>query len=81
MDKHVARMMEKRDVYRVLVGKTEGQNDLEDLGVDGIIILKRIFKKRAGATWTRLIWLRIATGSCEYGTELTGSIKCGEFLH
>jgi len=33
--------MEKRDVvYRVLVGKTEGQNHLEDLGVDGRIMLK-----------------------------------------
>jgi hypothetical protein len=74
-------MVEKRDVYRILVGKTDGQNHLEDLGVDGIIILKRIFKKWAGATWTRLIWLSIATGSCECGRELPGSIKCWEFLH
>jgi hypothetical protein len=74
-------MVEKRDVYRVLVGKTEGQNHLKNLGVDGIIILKRIFKKWVGATLTRLIWLIIATGSCECGRELPGSIKCGEFLH
>ena len=40
MEKLVARMVEKRDVYRVLVGKTEGQNHLEDLGVDGRIILQ-----------------------------------------
>ena len=28
------------------------------------------------------IWLRIGTGGgpCEYGVELSGSIKCGEFL-
>ena len=27
-------------------------------------------------------WLRIGTGvdACEYGNELSGSIKCGEFL-
>jgi len=28
-------MGERRDVYRVLVGKPEGKNHLEELGVDG----------------------------------------------
>jgi hypothetical protein len=32
---HVARMGEERKVYRVLVGKPEGKNHLEDQGVDG----------------------------------------------
>jgi hypothetical protein len=32
---HVARMGEGRNVYRVLVGKTEGKNHLKDRGVDG----------------------------------------------
>ena len=36
---HVAPMGERRGVYRVLVGKSEGKNHLEDLGVDGKIIL------------------------------------------
>jgi hypothetical protein len=35
---------EKRDTYSVLVGKTEGRRYLEDLGVDGNIILKLVFK-------------------------------------
>jgi hypothetical protein len=32
--------------------------------------------------WTGLIWLRIETGGgiFESGNELSGSIKCGEFL-
>jgi hypothetical protein len=35
---------------------------LEDPGVDGTIILKRIFKKWDREAWTGLIWLRIGTG-------------------
>jgi hypothetical protein len=32
---HVARMGERRGVYRVLVGKPEGKGPLGDPGVDG----------------------------------------------
>jgi len=35
---HVERMGERRGLYRVLVGKTDGQNHVEDPGVDGTII-------------------------------------------
>ena len=42
---HVARMGESRGVYRVLVGKPEGRDHLEDPGVDGRIILRWIFRK------------------------------------
>jgi hypothetical protein len=34
---------DRRGVYRVLVGRPEGKSHLEDLGVDGKIILKWIF--------------------------------------
>jgi hypothetical protein len=37
---HVTRMGEKRNAYRVLVGKTEVKKPHEDTDVDGRIILK-----------------------------------------
>jgi hypothetical protein len=75
---HVTRMVERRDVYRVLVGKTEGKRplgrprhrwednikmDLQEVGCEG------------------MDWLRIGkvASSCECGNEPSGSIKCGEF--
>jgi hypothetical protein len=42
---HVARMGEGRSVFRVLVGKPEGNRPLGEPGVDGRIILRWIFKK------------------------------------
>jgi len=39
---HVARMGERRGVYRFLVGKLEGIRYLEDPGTDGRIILTLI---------------------------------------
>ena len=35
----------------------------KELGVNGRIILKRIFKEWYGEAWTGLIWLRMSTGS------------------
>ena len=42
-------------------GMLDGRNHLEDLGVDGWIILKLIYKTLDGEAWTRLIWLRTGT--------------------
>jgi len=55
-------MGERRGVYRVLVGKSEGKNHLEDPGVDGRIILRLIFRKWDVEVWTGSSWLRIGTG-------------------
>jgi hypothetical protein len=45
---HLARMGKRKDAYRVLMGKPKGRNHLKDPGVDGRIILKRIFKRLGG---------------------------------
>jgi hypothetical protein len=37
--------MRERSVFRVLLGKPEGNRPLEDPGVDGRIILRCIFRK------------------------------------
>jgi hypothetical protein len=58
----VARMGERKSVYRVLVGKSEGKNRLGDPGIDGRIVLGWIFRKWDMGVWTGLIWLRIGTG-------------------
>ena len=42
---------ERRGAYRALVGKAEGRNHLEVLGLHGRIILKWIFKKSNGRHW------------------------------
>jgi hypothetical protein len=59
---HVARMGERRDVYRVLEGNQRERNYLEDPGVDGRIIVRWIFSKWDLGVWTGLRWLRIGIG-------------------
>ena len=58
---HVARTGERRGVYRVLVGRSNGHH-LGDRGIDERIILKWIFRKWDVGALTGLIWLRIGTG-------------------
>jgi len=42
---HVARMGERRGVYRVVAGKPEGRDHWGDPGLEGRIILRLIFRK------------------------------------
>ena len=44
----IACIGEGRNAYRVLVGKPEGKNHLEDPGIDGAIILRLIYRKWMG---------------------------------
>jgi hypothetical protein len=55
-------MGDRKGKYRILVGRTDGKNRLEDPGVDGRIILKWIFRKWGGEARTGLFWLRIRRG-------------------
>ena len=52
-------MGERRGVCKVLAGKTEGNDCLEDPRVDNI---KMDLQEVRWGVWTGLIWLRIGTG-------------------
>jgi len=57
--RHVAHVQEKRHSYAVLVEQAQGKDHLENLGIDGRIILNYISQKWTGREWTKLIWPRI----------------------
>ena len=59
---HIARMGERRGVYRVFGGEIWGKEiTWGDPGVDERIILRWIFRKWDVGVWTGLDWLRIGT--------------------
>jgi hypothetical protein len=61
-------------------GNLRERDHLGDPDVDGRIILRWIFRKWRGGGCGD--WMELAQDreTCEYGDELSGSIKCGEFV-
>jgi len=62
-------------------GNLRERDHLEDLVVDGMLIVRWIFRKWDGGAWIGLMWLRIGRptdGKC--GNEPSVSVKYGEFL-
>jgi len=55
--RHVAHTGEKRKKFGIWWGKLKEKDHLEDLAVDGRIILKRRLKISVGRMWTGLLWL------------------------
>jgi len=53
-------MREKTNADRVLVGKPKGKRQLEDLGID-TVLLNLILKKFEGKAWTESLWIRTGT--------------------
>jgi hypothetical protein len=61
---HVARMGEKRNAYRLLVGKPDGKRPLGRRRRRWVDNIRMDLGKTGwdGVMWTGLVWLRIGTG-------------------
>jgi hypothetical protein len=77
---HVARMGEKRNVYRLLVGKPEGKRPqgrprrrwIDNINMDLLEIGVSV------VDWIGLAQDRYRYSSCKLGNEPSGSMKCWE---
>jgi hypothetical protein len=80
---HVARMGEKMNVCRTLVGKPEGKRPLERPRRWWVVNIKMGFREMV---WDGMDWIDLSLDRdrwrafCEHGNELSGSNKCWEFL-
>jgi hypothetical protein len=52
-------MGDRRSAFTIVVGRLSERDHLENLDLDGRLILKCIYKKRDGGAWTGLIEIRI----------------------
>jgi hypothetical protein len=59
---HVARMEEKRNSYRLLVGMPEGKRPLGRPRGRWLDNIRMDLVEVGGVMWTGLVWLRIGTG-------------------
>jgi hypothetical protein len=70
---HVARMGEERKCTRFGWESPKERDHLEDQGVGGKMGSEWILGRLVWGMWIGLDWLRIRTGSCEFGDEPSGS--------
>jgi hypothetical protein len=56
-------MGERRGAYRFWCGNLRERDHLEDPGIDGMIILRWIFRTWDEGAWTGLTWLRRKKGN------------------
>ena len=80
---HVVRRGDSRGAYRVLVRKPGGKSPLVRPRRRWEVNIKKDLQEVgcAGMDWIYLAQDRDGlAGGCEYGSEPSGSIKCGEFL-
>jgi hypothetical protein len=79
----VARIGEKRNAYRILVGKPERKRPLGRPSHRWVDNIKMDLRETG---WDGIDWIDLAQdryhwkGSCENGNEPSGSIKCWEVL-
>jgi hypothetical protein len=59
---HVSQMGEKRNAYRLLVGKPEGKRPLGRPRRRWVDNIRMDLGELDGVMWTGLVWLRIGTG-------------------
>jgi hypothetical protein len=59
---HVARVGDRRDAYRILVGRSKGKRPLGISETDARVILKRLLNTWDAEPWILLIWFRTGTG-------------------
>ena len=72
---------EKRVAYRIGWGSLRERGHLEDVGLDGEIVLKWVLKRNVGhELYCSGSGLGQVASCCECGNELLCSIKCGEFV-
>lgn len=73
---------DRRGAYKCLWGNRRERSHLDDLSVDGRIILEWIFKKRGRGCVYRIYLSddRDVEGFCEHCNEHSSTIRCGDVL-
>jgi hypothetical protein len=69
MGGYVGCMEEKRNAYKILVGKDEKRDRKEELVVNRRTVLKQRLKKYNGRKWSGFLWLKVETSGQRLYTQ------------